>query len=146
MGRSVRIHFPLQQDEDGYPPVAVESVWAQPSTQAREYVLDNVPFFARDATIGDTVLIREEDGNLWFEKLMYRSGNSLVRVVFFDPDVVKVVSDRLVSMGCDVEYLQDHELLAVSIPASTALSEVQGYLQAEATTGTIDYEEPILRQ
>lgn len=73
MGQPVRVHFRLVQDEDGYPPAAVESVWAQPTTKAGEYVLDNVPFFARDATIGDVVAVREEDSHLWFERVVCRS-------------------------------------------------------------------------
>ena len=81
MADGVKIHFQLEQDEDGYPPVAVESVWAQPAGQTGEYIVDNVPFFTRDATIGDTVRVREDDGNLWFERVVARSTNSLVRVV-----------------------------------------------------------------
>ena len=83
MGRSSKVHFRLVQDEDGYPPVSVESVWAQPSTKAG---------------------------------------------------------------GCSTEYIKAHTLLAVSIPSTVNLREVQGYLQAEASAGTLDYEEPILRQ
>ena len=90
MGRSSKVHFRLVQDEDGYPPVSVESVWAQPSTKAGEYVLDNIPFFAREATIGDVVQVREEEGHLWFDKVVRRSQNSLVRVVFFDRAAVEI--------------------------------------------------------
>jgi hypothetical protein len=69
----VRIHFQLEQDEDGYPPVVVESLWAESGENHNEYVIDNVPFFVRVATIGDTVRVREEDGNRWFESLVHRS-------------------------------------------------------------------------
>lgn len=71
----IRVHFQLEQDEDGYPPIAVESLWAEPSAQPNEYVIDNVPFFVRIATIGDTVRVREEDGNRWFDSLVHRSKN-----------------------------------------------------------------------
>src|SRR5512140_2416623 len=146
MGQRVKVYFRLVQDEDSYPPAAVESVWAQPSTKAGEFVLDNVPFFAREATIGDVVQVREEDGHLWFEKVVRRSQNSLVRVVFFDRASVERVNERLVNLGCSTEYIKAHNLLAVSIPSTVNLREVQGYLQAEAGAGTLDYEEPILRQ
>jgi hypothetical protein len=143
---SVKVHFRLVQDEDGYPPAAVESVWAQPTTKPGEYVLDNVPFFAREATIGDVVLVRDEDGHLWFDKVVRRSQNSLVRVVFFDRTCVERVNERLVSLGCSTEYITAHNLLAVSIPDTVSLRDVQGYLQSEAGSGILDYEEPILRQ
>lgn len=142
----VKIHFRLEQDEDGYPPVAVESLWAEPGVKAGEYVIDNVPFFVRNVTIGDAVLVREEDGNLWFDGILSRSQNSLVRVVFFDHNCVESVGRRLVAMGCSTEYLREHNLMAVNIPRDITLTDVQAYLQSEAGAGKLDYEEPILRQ
>ncbi|MCI0671616.1 MAG: DUF4265 domain-containing protein, partial [Myxococcaceae bacterium] len=140
------VHFRLTQDEDGYPPVAVESVWAQPGANVREFVIDNVPFFTREATLGDTVSIREEEGHRWFEAVLHPSRNSLVRIVFFDRTCVDRVSAHLTGLGCSTEYLREHNLLAVSIPESVRLRDVQDYLQSEAAQGTLDYEEPILRQ
>ena len=142
----VKVHFQLEQDEDGYPAVAVESLWAEPGTKPDEYVIDNVPFFVRDATIGDTVRVREEDGHRWFDSLVHRSQNSLIRVVFFERDYVDTVSERLVAMGCSTEYLREHSLMAVSIPISANLMNVQTYLLAESGADRVDFEEPILRQ
>lgn len=146
MTSPVKVHFHLEQDEDGYPPVAVESLWAEPSAKPDEYVIDNVPFFVRDATIGDTVRVREKDGHRWFDGLVSRSQNSLLRVVFFDRECVETVSERLVAMGCSTEYLREHNLMAVSIPISVNLTNVQAYLQAETDAGRTDFEEPIHRQ
>lgn len=146
MTAPVKVHFRLAQDEDGYPPAAVETLWAKHGSNTGEYVIDNVPFFACDATIGDTVLVREEQGQRWFERLVRCSKNSLVRVVFFDRACVEKVSTHLLAQGCSTEYLKDYNLLAVSIPGCVNLVNVQSYLQAEVSTGSIDYEEPILRQ
>ena len=146
MGDSVKIHFQLQQDEDGYPPVAAESIWALPGSHANEYVVDNVPFFERDATLGDVILARKEDGNLWFEKVARRSENSLIRITFFDRGVVEEVCKSLAALGCVTEALKQYNLVAVSIPANIDLSDVQAYLQAQARAGALDYEEAILRQ
>ncbi len=145
MGESVRIHFQLEQDDDGYPPVAVETVWGAPTGEANEYVLDNVPFFAPFATIGDTVRVRVMEGNLWFQCVAKRSSHSLVRLVFFDKNAVRRVAEHLESMGCGVEFLSEHGLLAVDIPITVSLSDVQDYVRGEAEVGTLDYEEPILR-
>jgi Domain of unknown function (DUF4265) len=143
---SAKVHFRLVQDEDGYPPINVESVWAEPTTEPNEYTLDNIPFFAREATLGDVVCVHKEDSHLWFDKVMRRSANSLVRVVFFDNAFVERVNDRLVKLGCSTEYLETHKLLAANIPNSVNLDDVQEYLQSEAGAGVLDYEEPILRQ
>jgi hypothetical protein len=142
----MKLNFHLEQDEDGYPPASVESLWVTASSNRNEYVLDNVPFFARDATIGDTVRVREEDGQLWFEALVARSENSLLRIVFFDPAYVEEVGGRLEGFGCSIEYLRAHKLMSVSVPGEVELAAVQAYLQAEASKGHLDYEEPILRQ
>lgn len=143
---SVKIHFHLEQDEDGYPPIAVESLWAEPGVKPDEYVIDNVPFFVRDATIGDAVLAIEKEDGRWFDRLVSRSQNSLLRVVFFDRTCIKEIGERLVTMGCSTEYLREHNLMAVSIPGSVPLESVQAYLQSQADAEKIDFEEPILRQ
>ncbi len=143
---AVKINFCLEQDEDGYPPVAVESLWAEPVENLGEYIIDNVPFFARNATIGDTVLVREEDGMYWFDRLVSRSSNSLIRIVFFDRSCTEKIGERLTIMGCATEYLRERNLMAVSIPDTVALKDVQTYLQSQSNAGKIDFEEPILRQ
>lgn len=142
----IKVHFQLAQDEDGYPPVTVESVWARPGTNSREFVIENVPFFAREATLGDTVLIRDENGSHWFEAVLHSSGNSLIRIVFFNRLRLDRVRVDLLALGCELEYFEEYNILAVSIPKSVRLTDVQQYLQAEAGRGDIDYEEPILRQ
>jgi len=142
----VKVHFRLVQDEDGYPSAAVESLWAAPVAEPNEYVVDNIPFFARDATIGDTIRIREESEHWWFERIVRPSRNSLIRVVFFDRTCVEKIGERLVSLGCSIEYSKDINLMAINIPINVALIDVQSYLKAEASKGSIDFEEPILRQ
>lgn len=146
MTASTRIHFQLQQDQDGYPPVAVESIWATPGDAPNIFVLDNIPFFAGQATVGDVVKARKEDGRYWFDHAVAKSGNSLIRVVFFNPNGADEVKAWLVSGGCAAEYLQAHNLMAVNIPVETDLASIQQYLDAKAAEGVLDYEEPILRQ
>lgn len=141
----VKVHFPLLQDEDGYPPVAVESMWARPDVGRDTYVIDSIPFFARDVALGDIVTVRsDEGGNLWFDQTARRSGNSLVRIVFFDPTCVDRIRHRLRSIGCSTEYDGAHKLLAVNVPDGEKLRATQAYLKDEASQGCLDYEEPIL--
>lgn len=146
MTDQVKVFFHLKQDEDGYPEVAAESVWAKPTEHADEYIVDNIPFFIREATIGDTLKAFKEEGVLWFDSLLRGSGNSLIRVVFFKNSSKERVNEKLSEMGCSTEYSKDHNLLAVNIPAEVNLSDVQTYLQSESDLGKIDFEEPILRQ
>ncbi|HYG06224.1 MAG TPA: DUF4265 domain-containing protein [Stenotrophomonas sp.] len=146
MTASIKVHFQLLQDADGYPPVAVESIWATPGDAPNIFVLDNIPFFVRQATVGDVVKVREQDGRYWFDHAVAKSGNSLIRAVFFNSTGVDEVKVCLVSRGCAAEYLQAHNLLAVNVPVETDLASIQQYLDAKAAEGMLDYEEPILRQ
>jgi len=141
-----KVHFRLSQDEDGYPPVAVESLWASRTAESNEFVVDNIPFFTYEAALGDVVRVRQEDGELWFDDVAKRSENSLLRVVFFDKEHIDEVSEKLVALGCSTEHMATHSLIAVNVPASASLAEVQAYLQESADAGVLDYEEPILRQ
>ena len=148
MERLVKVYFRLEPDVDGYPPVSVESVWARSSGADGEYVLDNVPFFEKAATLGDTIHAQETDGVLWFDRLVSRSQNSLLRAVFFQPhgEAESEICRQLESLGCQVERWKNHHLLAISVPAQISLTMIQEYLHRQSEAGTLDYEEPILRQ
>lgn len=146
MVEPVKVHFRLAQDEDGYPPVSVESVWATPTDAPNEFVLDNVPFFVPNATLGDRVSAAAGEGGYWFQEVVQRSDNSLVRIVFFDDAQRQRVTNDLEGMGCSTEYLRAHSILAVDVPASASLVAIQSYLQQEAAADHLDYEEPLLRQ
>jgi len=141
----VKINFSLTQDSDGYPLVAVERVWAI-RTSSGLFVIDNIPFLARDATLGDVVSVREQDGHLWFCEVQVSSGNSLVRVVLFDRSRFDELSRRLEHFGCSAEGFRDGKLVAVNIPRTVVLNSIQEYLQAGSLEGWLDFEEPLLRQ
>ncbi len=145
MDDHVKVFFQLEPDEDGWPPGSVESVWARPSDCEGECVIANVPFFTRDATIGDTVQIRkDDDGVRWFVKVVKHSGNSLIRIIVPDLGSIEEVNKHLVALGCETELAQAHKLLACSIPPCVKLSDVQAYLEAREQAGSLGYEEAIL--
>lgn len=147
MPSNAKIHFELQQDSDGHAPVGVESVWAHPGIEENQYVIDNTPFFAYEATLGDIVKVTaSDDGLLWFAALVEASTNSLVRVVFFDRGATEDVTEALLRSGCIVERMLEYNIIAASIPASISLEAVRAYLDAAAADGIIDYEEAIVRQ
>lgn len=114
MKNHAKIQFRLAQDADGYPPVAVEGIWATKASTTG-YMLDNIPFFTREATLGDTVSVTVEDDTLWFSGVLIRSGNSLLRVVLFDPSRVDVVRKGLSGLGCSSEWNQPHKLVGVNV-------------------------------
>ena len=140
-----KMFFELVQDEDGYPPFGVESLWVEETVTPGEYRLDNVPFFVRDATVGDIVRGVETEGRLEFRERLVRSSSSLVRVVFFDNAATTEVREHLKVLGCSSEWFEQRKLIAVDVPGSVDLRRVQHYLASCAARGVLDYEEPIIR-
>src|SRR5689334_11683585 len=116
MDNYVRIHFPIAPDEDGFPPVSTETVWAQPTDRAGEFVVANVPFFARNATIDDRVETLEADGVLRFVRVLQISTNSLIRVwlrhTTIDTREARLAESHrmLVALGCTCESMRQMPL------------------------------------
>lgn len=140
-----KLNFSINRDEDGYPPVDVESVWVRP-VSGHLYEMDSIPFFTRDATVGDVILAREdENGNLWFQAIDQHSKHSLIRVVFFDRDCTEFVIEKLREIGCNTERMQQYNLVAVDVPGDVSLERVQDFLEMQSSEGHVDYEEALLR-
>lgn len=140
-----KIIFRLEQDEEGYPPVGVESVWAIEADDG-DFIIDNIPFFTRQATLGDVVEVKRMGEELLYISTRERSGNSLLRVVFFEGhDPSKLRSD-LAKLGCSTEQSHLRSLIAVNVPPTVQIDEVRTLLDEGCSNGCWDYEEPILRQ
>ena len=78
--KRVKVLFRLEKDEDGYPPVEVESLWGIVRLDGVEP--DNTPFFARGVALGDIVNLRKaSDGALEFESVARRGGHSTYRIL-----------------------------------------------------------------
>ncbi len=146
MNDYIKVKFNIPQDEDGYPPVSVESVWAKATSSDNSFTLENTPFFIRNVTLGDTITATQEDGVHWFDSIVDKSKNSLLRAVFFKPEQMPRIQDILVRLGCACEYLAAHKLMAINVPYQADLAAIQAILESEAENGFLDYEEPILRQ
>lgn len=142
---NIKIHFKLVADEDNYPPVAVESVWARATNTPDEYIIDNIPFFTREAALEDRVRVRQLDGHHWFDHIVAPSGNSLFRIVFFDQSAISKIRENLISMGCSTEVFLKYNLMAICAAKTSNIPHLQNYFNDEAAAGTIDYEEAILR-
>jgi hypothetical protein len=141
----IRVHFPIAQDEDGYPPVALESLWAATCNQSGLWRIENIPFFARAATLDDVISVRFGEDGHWFDGLVHQSGNSLLRVSFEDRSIADTLACRLEDLGCAIERISAYNIFAVSVPPAVALHDVRALLGEALSTGEVDYEEAILR-
>jgi hypothetical protein len=139
-----KVFIKLTKDADGYPPFEVESVWAVKVAEEL-YRLDNIPFYAYQATFGDVVRAVEEEGNPWFVERHSASGNSLLRVIVFAGHDSEPLRKSLRELGCDNEQAWPGGLIAVNVPQETRLDDVRAILDAGLEEGWLEYEEAILR-
>ncbi len=137
-----KILFKLTQDEDGYPPISYESVWA--ARQGAHYQLDNIPFFTREATCGDVVEATAVDGELWFARVVQDSRSSLLRAVSFDGTDPAAIRAELERLGCSTKWAQQFRLIAINVPADVAIEPLLEYLKREEGQRRLNYEEAMI--
>ena len=142
---AVKVHFDLPVGADGWPPVAVESLWAEPV--ADDVVrLTNVPWFARGVASGDLIRVeRDDDGVLWAAEHLEWSGNCTIRVVPSATGPLRGSRQRVLDtfqpFGVTGEGIQQFGLVALEVPPGADLAGVQRVLRAGARDGWWDYEE-----
>jgi hypothetical protein len=140
-----KVFFKLEPDEDGYPPVAVESVWAQEKEDGT-CVIDNIPFYTREATLEDVVDVDYFDGVAYYRATRQPSENSLLRVVLYDGRDASEIRARLAELGCSTELSDVGTFFSVNVPPSVDLEDVREVLDELCRNEFGDYEESILRQ
>jgi len=113
----------------------VETLWAT-SLGSDEYRLDNSPFYAYSVSWKDVVFApfdaTEEFAT--FQRVLKKSGNRTVRVIFDPPVQDGNESDQvlqgLVNLGCSYEGA-NRGYMSINIPAAVDLSAVRQYLVAK---------------
>ena len=150
MNNHVHLIFPLIQDEENYPPVGSERLWAK-KVGDYSFEVDNIPFFVKGVSSGDVVTAEEKEGTLYFKEVEKLSGNSTIRVVVFGDDNVKDkttigLRSDLEKRGCEIEISKTYNLISINVPPLASLKEVIEHLKKGAVEFKWDYEEAVLRQ
>jgi len=117
-------------NEDGS--AEVETLWAF-DLGNDQYKIDNSPFYAYSVSAEDVVYapFNNDEGFPTFERIVSKSGNRTVRVIF-DPPVEPgnesdVVLQGLVGLGCSYEGANE-KYMSINIPTSVELDAVRTYL------------------
>ena len=126
-GKGVKVAFPLAQDEDGYPPVNWEHLWARRVGDSL-FELDNTPFFARGVSYRDLVRAEEAEGMNVFRELVRPSGHSTIRVILFDQGLTGGLRRSLHDLGCASEAGHVPDLIAIDVPPTVNLTDVRKLL------------------
>jgi hypothetical protein len=139
-----KVLFPLEQDEDGYPPFAVEGLWAE-RQQNGLFVIDNIPFFARDIAPGDSVFVSVKGDEVWFDHLQAAAGTSVFRIRVKNESDLARVREELLDLGLPSEVDRQLLLLAVEVPRGADIRPFLSYLVTNQELGLLDFEEAALR-
>ena len=142
--RTVKVHFRLESDNSGYPPAECEFLWCIP-TKRGSYIVDNIPFFARDISLGDEISAEKVDKVLWFSRVLSESKNSTVRVLLKRPHLTVAIREKLGALGCGTELMDELSLLAVTLPPDSRIAEALSFLDKEAERLNIGIEESAVR-
>jgi hypothetical protein len=142
MPEPVKIYFPLERDEDGYPPSDVEGLWAIPRGE-ETFQVDNLPFYVRDISLGDIVATNNRNGRHEFIGLKTKSKNSNLRVSMKKENERKKVLQELEELGGQFETGAD--LIAILVPEGVPLKPIRTYLWRKYDEGVLDFEEASIR-
>ncbi|MFI1188736.1 DUF4265 domain-containing protein [Streptomyces californicus] len=140
----VRVEFQLEQD-DGWPPVASERLWAV-SVDTDLVRIDNVPWFVSDLALNDLVETRTDSrGQLVSTGKISWSGNCTVRIIPYVADEfpggTQGIIGRFTALGVQAEGNEQFGLIALNVPPSANISGVKRLLARGFEADWWDYEE-----
>ena len=149
------VTFGMTPDEEGWPPIGSETLWAQPLGEGR-YRLDTVPFFVPDLAVGDVVTAAPDaDGRLWAQRRESTGGHGTIRIIpLLDGSLlgstqalVSALSQSLGDLAPGVRWESAgpaYSLVALDLTpdlAETELARVRNWLEAGQADGAWEYEE-----
>jgi Domain of unknown function (DUF4265) len=139
-----RIFVPMEQDENGYPPYTVETLWAFKTGDL--HTIDNIPIFAKGISLGDIVDTEiGTDGELVFDRVVTPSQNSVFRVSVADESDRESARRAFGDLGCASEGSHIARLFAFIIPGDKPIEPVIELIDHGLASGRWDIEEGVLR-
>ncbi|MDQ1817279.1 DUF4265 domain-containing protein [Massilia scottii] len=141
----VKVFFDLEQ-VDGFPPVSVESLWAEKNDNGL-FKIANIPFYVMGIALGDEISARLElNGELKFDSLVNSHGHSTIRMVFFELDSRDELIRKIEALGCAWEGSHEPSLIAIDVPPSADLSQILSFLSEGFSQDLFDYQEGAIRE
>ena len=132
---------------DGYPPVSMESIWAE-VTEEGYLKVNNIPFYSKEISLGDIVSgIQTEENYLLYDKTIIQSKNSTLRIVFFNENqkFKDKILTKLMDLGCEYEAFNVN-FYAINIPIQVDIEEIYLFLDEFVETDDLDYDTGYLAQ
>ncbi|MEZ4317125.1 MAG: DUF4265 domain-containing protein [Myxococcota bacterium] len=142
-----KIVFPLDVDEDGFPPIGSESLNAR--REGTRFILDNTPFFVPGVALGDVVEAvpaPSGSGKYDFVRVVTPSTNKALSIIFLEFGIKDAVCDELRARGCFCEWGTFGRggtllMLAVSVPDSCSYPSIADFLDRYERDDRLSYAE-----
>ncbi len=140
-----KVHFLLEPDEDGWPPVEGETLSAF-RLGDYQYRLDNIPWYVRGIACYDVVeaVTFNHDEVPIVTRVIEHSGHLTIRLITSGertaPTLLAVLAE-FDKLGAAGEVDPHRGLIALDIPPTAVLSPLKQHLQRGSTEGRWDYEE-----
>ncbi|MEM9656697.1 MAG: DUF4265 domain-containing protein, partial [Actinomycetota bacterium] len=135
----VKVRFNLQADDDSWPPVESEGLWAEP-IGGDEYRVDNTPWFVQGVAADDVVrALAGSDGVLWAIAPVRWSGRLTIRVIPRADGQLRgdrqAVLDTFGAHGVTGEGIEQYGMVALDIPADADFPYLKSLLVAGEADG-----------
>jgi hypothetical protein len=115
---------------DGWPPVAVESVKAEPIKQG--FKICSAPLFIKNMSVGDIVRATEEcDGRVYEWVHLEQSGHSNIWIGRLNRDATRAIHaalNQLLNIGCAITHSDQLGCYAVDVPPILRIEPVDEIL------------------
>ncbi|MEV5283191.1 DUF4265 domain-containing protein [Streptomyces sp. NPDC052811] len=141
----VKVHFRMDVDEDGWPPVSIESLWAVDLGDGTVR-LDNTPWFVRGVASDDIIRVEiDDEGVRWAGETVRASENCTIRLIVLKdggsaaaPQSVLEIFHRL---GTTDEGVEQFRMVALDVPPNADLRQIQKLLGHGEAKGWWHWEE-----
>ena len=140
-----KLTLELKQDNEGWPPVSVETVWIKKLSDGR-YMVDSIPFYSSEVALGDIVGVKPSvDGTNQLINVITPSGASTLHVLAGSQKALdESILPLLNGLGLKVERANER-YAAVSVPVESSYKMIREKLDDMSSKGLLTYQESLLR-
>jgi hypothetical protein len=142
----VKVRYELTPDEDGWPPVTAEELWAV-RLSADVVRVDNVPWFVPGLALDDLVQVCDDGADVLRPVVKLRwSGNCTIRVLSLDKERdplarMQALIDKFTPLGARGEATGQFGIVAFNVPPDADITAVKQLLVQGQLKGWWEYEE-----
>jgi hypothetical protein len=139
---SVKVGFVQKMGEGEF---ETETIWCE-KIDGENFIVDNIPFIAKRISLGDTIKAEydSDDEMYYFDDFVKTSGNSTIRIIFYDDKYIDSTREWLTKSGCESEVLPARSIVAVNVPKKVNYTAIRAFLEEGEQKRNWVYEESCL--